>query len=92
MAKAVALSRKWPYDTPGKFYEVMRQAFTLTGDDRIRLLHERAHMLRVAVETAVPAHYGVARWRREALSASEPGTSSRSWSGAGIAAAEFPSP
>ena len=51
MAMALALSREWPYDTPGKFHEVMRQAFNLTNEDRIRLLHGRAYMLRVAAET-----------------------------------------
>ena len=51
MARAVALSRGWPYDTPGKFHEAMTQAFTLTNEDRIRLLHGRAHMLRAATET-----------------------------------------
>ena len=51
MAMALALSREWPYDTPGKFHEVMTQAFTLTGEDRIRLLHEKAHVLRVAAES-----------------------------------------
>ena len=50
MARAVALSREWPYDTPGKFHEVMTRAFTMTNEGRIRLLHGRAHMLWVATE------------------------------------------
>ena len=51
MARAVALSWGWSYDTPGKFHEVMTRAFALTDEDRIRLLHGRAYMLRVAAET-----------------------------------------
>ena len=50
MAMALALSREWPYDTPGKFHKVMTRAFTMTNEDRIRLLHGRAHMLWVATE------------------------------------------
>ena len=50
MARAVALSWGWSYDTPGKFHEVMTRAFTMTNEDRIRLLHGRAHMLWVATE------------------------------------------
>ena len=51
MARAVALCWGWSYDTPGKFHEVMTQAFTITDEDRIRLLHGRAHILRIATET-----------------------------------------
>ena len=50
MAMALALSREWLYGTLGKFHEVMHQVFTLTGEDRIRLLHRKAYMLRVATE------------------------------------------
>ena len=51
-ARAVALSRECPYDTPGKFHEVMTQASALTThEDRIRLLHMSAYRLRVATET-----------------------------------------
>ena len=47
MAKAVALAQGWPYERHSQFHQVMNQARTLTGNDRVRLLHGRADVLHV---------------------------------------------
>ena len=51
MARAVALARGWPYDTRGKFLEVMCNAAAQTGDDRINVLTKQAYTLRVDSES-----------------------------------------
>ncbi len=47
MAKAVALAQGWEYQRHSQFHQVMNQAATMTGGNRLRLLHGRADILHV---------------------------------------------
>ena len=46
MAKAAALAQGWPHERHSRFHQV-NQSGQLTGSDRVRLLHGRAHVLRI---------------------------------------------
>ena len=45
MAKAVALVQGWEYQRYTDFNRVMNQVWEATGNDHLRLLHGRAHIL-----------------------------------------------
>ena len=65
MAGAVALVQGWPYDTPGKFLEVMLTAADQTECDRINVLIGPAHMLRDTSESQSELDYEIIKERVE---------------------------